>query len=152
MAVADLEPSRLHIEAIHALAVAQFAAMGAAITCYLDEVPEEPAWPYVVFWSAPAAPVAAAERMRGWGQEVETVTQATVAGLTPADVLGATDRLTRALHRRKPAITGRQCGDCEQDGVAGRPDRDPLPTPEGRPVWTTVAFFRLMSNPTSNAT
>jgi hypothetical protein len=150
VAVADLEPSRLHAEAIKALAQAQLAAMGSALTCYLDQVPRLPAYPYVVFWSAPATPVAAAERMRGWGQDVETVTQATVAGLTIADVIGAVDRLALALHRRKPSIPGRQAGDFEVDGVAARPGRDPIPTPEGAEVYTTVLFFRLMSSPTSN--
>lgn len=150
MAVADLEPSRLHAEAIVALAEAWLVAVGAALTCYLDQVPAEPAYPYVVFWSAPAAPVAAAERMAGWGQDVQTVTQATVAGLTVADVVGAVDRLALALHRRKPTIPGRQVGDLELDGVAARPGRDPVPTPEGQEVWTSVLFFRLMSSPTSN--
>lgn len=150
MAVADLEPSRLHAEAIKALAEAQLAAMGAALTCYRDQVPREPAYPYVVFWSAPASPFAPAERLAGWAQEVETVTQATIAGLTPDDVLGAVDRLALALHRRRPTIPGRRVGDFELDGTAARPGRDPIPTPEGQEVWTTALFFRLLSSPTSN--
>ncbi|MEV1315368.1 hypothetical protein AB0J14_04705 [Micromonospora arborensis] len=145
----DLEPSRLHAEAIQALAEAQLTAMGSALTCYLDQVPREPTFPYVVFWSTPGTPVFAAERMRGWGQDIETVTQATIAGLTPADVLGGVDRLTLALHRRKPTIPGRQVGDFEVDGVAARPGRDPIPTPGGQEVFTTVLFFRLMSSPAS---
>ncbi|MFI7608813.1 hypothetical protein ACIBTV_27385 [Micromonospora sp. NPDC049366] len=148
--MADLEPSVAHAAAIVALARAGLDAMGSAVTCYLDDVPEPPAFPYVVFWSAPGTPVSEAERMAGWGQEVETVTQATVAGLTPTDVLGAVDRLALALHRRKPTIAGRQVGDFQLDGAAARPDRDPVPTPEGQVVWTTVLFFRLMSSPTSN--
>ncbi|MEU7590637.1 hypothetical protein AB0A95_30645 [Micromonospora sp. NPDC049230] len=145
----DLEPSRLHAEAIKTLAQVQLAAMGSALTCYADDVPDDPAYPYAVFWSTPATPFAAAERMRGWGQEVETVTQATVAGLTVNDVIGAVDRLILALHRRKPTVPGRQVGDFEVDGVAARPGRDPVPAPGGLSVWTTVLFFRLMSSPSS---
>lgn len=140
-----------HAEAIKTLAEIGLTAMGAALVCYLDEVPDDPAYPYVAFWSTPGAPVAEAARMVGWGQEVETVTQGTVAGLSAADVIGAVDRLTLALHRRKPSIPGRQVGDFEFDGAAARPSRDPVNAPGGQAVWTTVVFFRLMSNPISNS-
>lgn len=146
----DLEPSPAHAEAIRDLAQARLTAMGAALTVYLDQVPRAPTYPYVVFWSTPAGPLAAGERMAGWGQDVETVTQATVAGLSPADVLGGIDRLALALHRRKPQITGRTVGDFELDGVPAAPGRDPVPTPDGQEVWTTPVFFRLASSPISN--
>ncbi|WP_431935796.1 hypothetical protein [Micromonospora sp. RP3T] len=146
----DLEPSRLHADALLALAETGLAALGSALTCYLDAVPDDPAWPYVVFWSTPATPAAAAVRLRGWAQEVETVTQATVAGLSVLDVLGAADRLALAVHRRRPVIVGRQCGDVEVELATARPVLDPNPTPEGRPVWTAVLFFRFMSNPTTS--
>lgn len=149
--MADLEPSRLHAEALVALAQARLATLGAALTVYLDQVPRDPEFPYAVFWSAPASPYIPAERMAGWGQDVETVTQATVAGLTPADVLGAVDRLALALHRRRPTITGRTAGDIDLDGVPARPGRDPVPAPGGQEVWTTPTFWRLVSSPTTNS-
>jgi hypothetical protein len=148
--VADLEPSRLHAEAIVQLAEDRLGELGAALTVYLDQVPRAPVYPYAVFWSSPSSPYAPAARMAGWGQEVETVIQATVAGLTPADVLGGVDRLARALHRHKPTIAGRTAGDIELDGVPAPPGRDPVPAPGGQEVWTTPAFFRLVSSPTSN--
>jgi hypothetical protein len=148
--VADLEPSRLHLEALAALAVTRLAALGSALTVYTDQVPQDPAYPYVVFWSAPAAPYAAGERLAGWGQDVETVTQATVAGLTRTDVIGGVDRLARALHRYTPTIAGRMAGDIDLDGVPAAPARDPVPAPGGQEVWTTPAFFRLASSPTTN--
>lgn len=148
----DLEPARLHAEALVALAATQLAALGSVLTCYADQVPADPVYPYAVFWSAPASPYAAAERLAGWGQDVETVTQVTVAGLSVADVLGAVDRLCLAVHRRTPTIPGRLAGDVELDGVPGRPDRDPTPAPEGQEVWTTVVFFRLASSPITNTT
>jgi hypothetical protein len=150
--VADLEPSLLHTTAITALAVSQLDAMGSTLAVYLDEVPRVPSYPYVVFWSSPAAPYAPAERMSGWGQDVETVTQATIAALARADVLGAVDRLAWALHRRKPAIAGRVPGDIEMDGApsAIAPDRDPVPAPGGMEVWTAPTFWRLASSPTTN--
>ncbi len=147
--MADLEPSRLHAEALVALAAARLATLGAALTVYIDQVPRDPAYPYAVFWTGPASPYAPAERMAGWGQDVETVTQATVAGLTRVDVIGAVDRLALALHRRRPTIAGRQVGDCELDGVPAAPARDPVPAPSGAEVWTTPVFFRLASSPIS---
>jgi hypothetical protein len=144
--VADLEPSVLHAKAIVAAATTYLDDM-AALTVYHDEVPGDPTYPYVVFWSAPAIPVAEAERLARWGQDVITTTQATVAGFTPDDVLGAVDRLTWALHRRKPTIAGRTVGDFDLDGIVARPGRDPVSAPGGQEVWTTFMFFRLMSSP-----
>lgn len=157
--MADLEPSVTHAAGIAALAAANLAAMGSALTVYLDRVPADneansaaaggrgPAYPYAVVWSVPGGPLAAAERLKGWGGEIATTTQVTVAGLTEADVLGGADRLTRALHRRKPQLAGRVPGDIEQDGAPGRPQLDPVLTPGGRQVFTTVLFFLLHSSP-----
>lgn len=143
------EVARLHREAIAALAAQHLAAVGAAAAVYVDVVPPDPAWPYVVWWSAPAAPWAPAERMAGWGGEVETTTQGTVAGLSPDDVLGLTDRLVRGLHRRRPVVPGRAAGDIDIEVVTVRPDRDPVPAPGGQDAWTGVLMARLVSSPTS---
>lgn len=154
-----LEPAISHAAGLAELARVNLAAMGSALTVYLDRVPADdepntaaaagrgPAYPYVVFWSTPSAPFAPAERLVGWGGEVVTTTQATVAGITEADVLGGADRLTRALHRRKPSLAGRVPGDIEQDGIPGRPAPDPVPTPDGRQVYTTVLLFTMHSSP-----
>jgi hypothetical protein len=155
--VVDLEPSSSHAGGIAQLAEAALAAMGSALTVYLDRVPADnepndqgstgPKFPYVLFWSTPGAPLAAADRLRGWGGEITTTTQATIAGLTEAEVLGGCDRLTLALHRRKPILAGRVPGDIDQDGTPGRPNPDPVRTPDGRLVFTTVLFFTLHSSP-----
>lgn len=146
----QLEPAVLHASAIADTAEANLAALGAALTVYRDAVPADPSWPYVVFWSATAQPLFAAERLAGWGGDVETVTQATVAGLTRLDVIGGIDRLTLALHRRKPSIPDRRVGDFEFD-AAGQPVRDPTPTPGGLEPWSAPVFFRLTSSPVTNS-
>lgn len=155
----DLAPSLAHAAGLAELARVNLAAMGAEIAVYLDKVPADdeanpdadlgvgPAYPYAVFWSVPAAPWTPAERLRGWGGEVTTSTQVTVAGLSEADVLGACDRITRALYRRKPQLAGRVPGDIDQDGAPGRPTPDPARTPAGRLVFTSVLFFLLHSSP-----
>ena len=155
-----LEGSGTHAGGLAALAAAQFAAQGSDVTVYRDRVPDDtdlqddgtrgPRYPYVVFWSAPGGPQADAERLAGWGGEISTTTQATVCGLSEDDVIGACDRLTYALHRRKPILAGRVPGDIEQDGVPGRPTVDPVPSPDGRPVFMTFLFFTLHSSPKRN--
>lgn len=158
--MADLEPSVSHTAGLAALAVAQLAVQGSGLTVYVDQVPADtadfhgdghlgPRFPYVVFWSVPGGPQAAAERLAGWGREITTTTPATVAGLTETDVIGAVDRLTYALHRRKPILAGRVPGDIEQSGTTGRPQQDPVPTPDGRTVFTTALLFTLHSSPQS---
>lgn len=141
------EPSNAHAAAIADLAELELAAQGSDLTIYRGAVPVVPRFPYAVFWGAPATPHAADSRMTGWGGSVSTTTQATVAGLTEADVLGAVDRLTAALHRRRPVIVGRRVGDFELDGAVARPQRDPVPAPSGQEVWATVLFFLLNSSP-----
>lgn len=145
-----LEPSVGHATAIADLAEERLAALGSTLTVYRDEVPADPAFPYVVFWSAVATPLFAAERLAGWGGDVETVTQATVAGLDRRDVTGGIGRLTLALHRRRPSIPDRTVGDFEFD-TAGTPQRDSTPAPGGLEVWAAPVFFRLASSPVTNA-
>lgn len=145
------EASVLHAAAIASLAVAQVAAMGAAVAVYRDGAPDSPAYPYLVVWGAPAGPVAAAERLYGYGGEAFTTTQITAAGLTVDDVLGAVDIARQALHRRKPTIAGRVCGDLEMDGAPSRPAPDPVRSPAGLQVWSTPMFFLLMSSPATNS-
>jgi hypothetical protein len=154
-----LEPSATHAGGLAQLAAAGLAELGAEVAVYLDRVPGDtednpdadggrgPAYPYVVFWSSPAGPYAPADRLKGWGGEVTSTTQATVAGLSEADVLGVCDRLSLALHRRKPQLAGRVPGDIQQDGVPGRPTPDPTRTPDGHQVFTTALFFTLHSSP-----
>lgn len=148
--MADLEPARLHAQAIKTLAEEQLAELGAALTVYDDQVPADPAYPYAVLWSGPATAHTEAERMAGWGQDVATVMQATVAGLTVLDVLGGADRLMRALHRRTPTIAGRIAGDIEVEVPATRPTRDPVVNPDGQEVWALPVLIRLLSNPITN--
>jgi hypothetical protein len=156
--VADLEPSLTHAAAIAALAVSRLAILGSALTVYVDEVPVDdepndasgvgPEWPYAVFWSTPGSPVPAAERLAGWGGDITTTTQVTVAGLTRADVIGGVDRLILALHRRKPVLPGRIPGDIEHSGGSGPvQDPDPVPSNGGRPAWTAAVLFDLQSSP-----
>ncbi len=156
--MSDLEPSVAHAAAIAALAVSRLAALGSALTVYVDAVPGDdepdgaggygPRWPYAVFWSSAGSPVAEAERLAGWGGDVTSTVQATVAGLTRADVVGGVDRLVRALHRRKPVLPGRIPGDITHAGGSGPvEDPDPVPGNGGRPAWTAAVFFDLPSSP-----
>lgn len=157
--MSQLEPAIAHTDAVAALATARLAAMGSALTVYVDDqVPGDdedngaggfgPRWPYVVFWYPTSAPLAGAERLAGWGGDVTTTIQATVAGLTRADVVGGVDRLILALHRQHPQLAGRTPGDIEHSGGAppGR-DPDPVPANGGRPAWTAAVFFALTSSP-----
>lgn len=156
--MSDLEPSVTHAAAIAALATSRLAALGSALTVYVDEVPadDDPdhqvQWPYVVFWTMPGSPVPEAERLAGWGGDVTSTVQATVAGLTRADVIGGVDRLIKALHRRKPVLPGRMPGDIEHAGGSGPvPDPDPVPALGGRPAWTAAVFFALQSSPSNTS-
>lgn len=143
------EPAVAHAEALADLLVARLAVAGAALVVYRGEViPDTPAYPYAVVWGAPAAPLADAERLAGWGGDVTTTQQVTVAGLSAYDVLGAADRTITALHRQRPTITGRHCGDITHDGSPGRPIPDPGRAPGGQQVYSLPLFFLLQSSPT----
>lgn len=109
-------------------------------------------YPHYVVWGMPAQPLV--ERIRGDGGEVWTRTQITCVGLTTSDVLGAADRARRALHRKRPVIPGRRCGDVEQEpGIPPPPQPDPnVKSPDGRLVYFTPVFFTLHSSPTSSTT
>lgn len=140
----------VHAAGIAGLAETRLTALGSALTVYRGEVPADPSFPYVVFWGAPARPLVEAERLKGWGGDVITTTQATVAGLTRDDVLGGIDRLTLALHRRKPSLPDRRAGDFDFD-AAGDPVQDPTPTATGVQPWAAPVFFVLASSPITNA-
>lgn len=144
-----LDPSLTHSAAIAALATARLATLGAGLHVYLDVVPVDPVFPYAVFWTGAASPLAEAERLAGWGGELRTTTQATIAGLSRADVLGGYDRLVRSLHRQFPTITGRVCGDLDAGGDPGPVVVDPTPALGGHQVFTMPAFFVLISCPTN---
>ncbi|MEV2239525.1 hypothetical protein [Micromonospora sp. NPDC049891] len=144
--VPSVEPSVDHVEAIAALLDA-----GTAFAVHIGS-PEPPdhelTFPHYVLWGAPATP--GLQRMRGDGGDVWTRTQITCVALTPLDVIGAADRARRALHRRRPTIPGRRCGDIEQDPEAAVPPPVPDPTPrspDGRQVYITALFFLLHSSP-----
>ncbi|MBM0237737.1 hypothetical protein JNW88_12220 [Micromonospora sp. ATA32] len=112
-------------------------------------VPDEQlTYPHYVVWGTPAQPLV--ERIRGDGGEVWTRTQITCVALTANDVLGAADRARRALHRKRPVIPGRRCGDIEQEpGIAPPPLVDPnVKSPDGRRIYFTPLFFTLHSSPT----
>lgn len=141
------EPSVAHFLALCATAQSNLAALGSALTVYPDEVPDHPVYPYVVFWATPAAPMAAAARLKGYAGEVTVTTQATVAGLTRLDVLGGLDRLTTALHRRRLVLAGRVTGDIEQEGTPTDPVPDPVLSPDGHQVWAARQLYTVHSSP-----
>ncbi|WP_189041038.1 hypothetical protein [Micromonospora sonchi] len=144
--VPSVEPSVDHVEAI-----ADLLRAGTAFDVHVGE-PEPPddelTYPHYVVWGAPGSP--ALQRLSGDGGEVWTRTQITCVGLTVLDVIGAADRARRALHRKRPTIPGRRCGDIEQDPEAAvaPPVPDPsVKSPPGRQVYITALFFLLHSSP-----
>lgn len=148
MADHSREPAVAHTEAVTALLIARLAAAGAQVAVYRDEtIPTSPAYPYGVVWATPAAPHAEAERLAGWGGDAFTSHQVTVAGLSVLDVLGAADRIITALHRQRPTVVGRHCGDLTYDGSPGRPVLDPQRAPTGQQVYSLPLFFQLYSSP-----
>lgn len=148
MTQAFLEPEILHREAIAALLQARLIELGSTgITVYIDTVPAVPEFPYLVVWGAGGVPLDAAERLAGWAGEVSTTTQITAAGLTVDDVLGAAGRGRAALHRRRPQIAGRQCGDLFVAPTGGRPVPDPQPASGGQTVYSMPVFVELHSSP-----
>ncbi|QKW15381.1 hypothetical protein [Verrucosispora sp. NA02020] len=146
MTAPSVEPSVDHAEAIEAMlraGTAHEVHMGA------PEVPDdELTYPHYIVWPPPATP--GLQRLAGDGGDVWTRTQITCVALTPLDVIGAADRARRALHRRRPTIAGRLCGDIEQDPEASVAPPVPDPTPrstDGRQVYTTALLFLLHSSP-----
>lgn len=145
MAAPSVEPS-----VDHAQVIATMLRAGTAFDVHEGDVnvpDDELSYPHFVVWGAPASPLS--ERMRGDGGEVWTRTQITCVALTPNDVLGAADRARRALHRKRPTIVGRRCGDVEVEATAGTPPQvDPtVKSPEGRRIYFTPIFATLHSSP-----
>jgi len=113
---------------------------------YEDGPPNNPTYPHYVLWGA--ADSAFEERMRGNGGEAATTMQVTVVAVTVDDVLGGYSRARRALHRRRPSIPGRRCGDITVEDTTVRPlintaDR----TPTGRQIYTLPLIFTVHTNP-----
>jgi hypothetical protein len=148
--VPSAEPSVDHVEA-----KAEMLRAGTAFQVHIGspEIPDdELTFPHYVLWGAPGNP--AVQRLSGDGGEVWTRTQITCVALTPLDVIGAADRARKALHRKRPVIAGRRCGDIEQDPEAtvGPPVPDPTPrSPDGRQIYITALFFLLHSSPLTNS-
>ncbi|WP_341719936.1 hypothetical protein QQG74_09620 [Micromonospora sp. FIMYZ51] len=144
--VPSVEPSVDHVEAIAAMLRA-----GTDFDVYVGE-PEPPddelTYPHYIVWGAPAS--AGPYRLVGDGGEVWTRTQITCVAEAYLDAIGAADRARRALHRKRPVIPGRRCGDIEQDPEAAvaPPIPDPsVKSPPGRQVYITALFFLLHSSP-----
>ncbi|MFI1194083.1 hypothetical protein ACH4T9_12610 [Micromonospora sp. NPDC020750] len=150
MPLPSIEPS-----VDHAQAVAAMLRTGTAFQVHEGDVnipDDELTWPHYVVWGAAGNP--SVVRLAGDGGEVWTRTQITCVGLSPLDVLGAADRARRVLHRKRPTITGRRCGDIEQDpGSPGPPAVDPnVKSPDGRRIYFTPIFFTLHSSPIRSTT
>lgn len=147
MTTAALNPEILHRDAIATLLEQRLTAQGSTgVTVYRDQVPADPSWPYLVVWGAAGVPVEAAERLAGYAGEISTTNQITAAGLTVDDVLGAAGRCRAALHRQRPAITGRRCGDLSAVPTSGRPVPDPQTAGGGQTVYSLPIFVELQSS------
>jgi hypothetical protein len=147
MTPAELEPELGHRDGIAVLLRQQLAAQGSTgITVYVDQVPAKPAYPYLVVWGAAGDPLEAAERLAGWAGEISTNHQITAAGLTVDDVIGAAGRCRLALHRRRPTVAGRRCGDLTVATNGSRPVPDPGPAPGGQTVYSLPLFAALHSS------
>ena len=113
---------------------------------YEDGPPNNPTYPHYVLWGA--ADSAFEERMRGSGGEAVTTMQVTVVAVTVDDVLGGYSRARRALHRRRPTIPGRRCGDITVEDTTVRPVINPADrTPDGRQIYTLPLIFTVHTNP-----
>lgn len=148
------EPSVLHAQAI-----IDRLNDATDYTVYVDEMgDDEPTYPYLVVWPVPGLrPV---DRLKGYGGDLATRIQVTVAALSGIDLVGAADRTTGALHRWRPQIAGRMCGYVEQDQdvVPGTPTPTPVPLIDpkyralpGQKIIYTPLFFTLYSSPLTNA-
>lgn len=150
------EPSVLHAEAI----IGRLKEV-TSYTVFVDEVGGDmlstAEYPYYVVWPVPG--LRPADRLKGYGGDLVTRIQVTVAALTGIDLVGAADRATGALHRWRPVIEGRRCGWVEQDQdvVPGTPTPTPVPLIDpksravpGQKVIYTPLFFTLFSSPMTN--
>lgn len=152
-ALKQLEADVLHAAALADLLEQRWAALGVAFPVFRDQVPDDLAYgdpssyPYAVVWSAGGLPDAAAGRLAGWGGEITTTNQITIAGLTTGDVLGAAGRCRVALHMQRPAAGGRRFSVVRQEGGAGRPAPDPERESGGQRVLSLPLLFGLRSRP-----
>lgn len=148
-----LEADVLHASALAALLQTRWVALGVTFQVYRDGVPDtvtpdNPAgYPYAVVWGAVGTPDDAAERLAGWGGEITTTNQITVAGLTSDDVLGAAGRCREALHKQRPTAAGRSFSVVTQQGGAGRPVPDPQRESGGQAIYALPLLFALRSRP-----
>lgn len=153
MTIADLEADVLHASALADLLESRWAALGVTFPVYRDAVPDDLAYghpesyPYAVIWGAAGLPDAAAARLAGWGGEITTTNQITVAGLTTDDVLGAAGRCRVALHMQRPAAGGRRFSVVEHVGGPGRPAPDPERESGGQTVYSLPLLFAFRSRP-----
>lgn len=152
-ALKQLEADVMHAAVLADLLEQRWAALGVDYPVYRDQVPaglvygDPDAYPYAVVWGAAGVPDAAAARLAGWGGEITTTNQITVAGLTTGEVLGAAGRCRVALHMQRPAAGGRRYSVVRQEGGAGRPAPDPERESGGQRVLSLPLLFGLRSRP-----
>lgn len=152
-ALQQLEADVMHAAALADLLEARWAALGVDYPIYRDGVPDDlvyadpDEYPYAVVWGAVGSPDAAATRLAGWGGEITTTNQITIAGLTTGDVLGAAARCRVALHMQRPAAGGRRFSVVRQEGGTGRPAPDPERESGGQRVLSLPLLFSLRSRP-----
>lgn len=139
---AEIEPDVLHAQAVRDL----LEPAGYPVYLGENEIPDEPPFPYLVAWCVPGEPYGP-ERMAGHDGSVLTRHQITVVALAPLDVVGAAARCRRLLHRKRPAIAGRRCGDMAQQPVAQAvPTVDPtVRGPQGQNIYVAYLDFTLTS-------
>lgn len=139
---AELEPDVLHAVAVRNL----LEPTGYPVYLGANEIPDEPPFPYLVAWCVPGEPFGP-ERMAGHDGAVITRHQITIAALAPLDVVGAAARCRRLLHRKRPVIAGRRCGDMtHQSGVPTVPTVDPtVHGPQGQSIYVAYLAYTLTS-------
>lgn len=151
--LAQVNADVLHAAALADLLEDRWAALGVDLPVYRDQVPADlvygdpDAYPYAVVWGAAGLPDAAAVRLAGWGGEIVTTNQITIAGLTTSEVLGAAGRCRVALHQQRPAADSRKYSVVSQQGGAGRPTPDPERESGGQRVLSLPLLFGLRSRP-----
>lgn len=145
---AQLEPDVLHAEAVKAM----LAPTGYPVYLSSGEIPArlgDDAFPYLCAWAAPGEPTPGGERLAGYDGAIVTRHQITIAALTALDVIGAAARARRLLHRRRPTIPGRRCGDMNQiPGPPAVPVVDTgVPGPNGQRIHVGYLLYQLSSTP-----
>lgn len=156
--LAQVNADVLHAAVLADLLEARWAALGIDFPVYRDQVPAslvygDPSfYPYAVVWGAAGGPDAADTRLAGWGGEITTTNQITIAGLTTSEVLGAAGRCRVALHKQRPAAGSRKYSVVSQQGGAGRPAPDPERESGGQRVLSLPLLFGLRSRPNRAAT